>query len=518
MNKFNSRKLRLRTTLVVPFILQLITTVSLVGYLSFRNGQKAVNDLANQLNNQISSRIEQHVINYLNKSQNTLLLTYMSIKSGNFSIEDFTGLRRYFWQIVNKGDFEGYISYGNEQGEFIGVEYQDDGTVQLKIRTKATYPLRETYVLDQEGTPDKLLNTSNYNTVTRPWYQAAKQAQKPTWSEIYPFFSRKNTVLGISPVYPVFDKNNQMLGVLCINIRLSQITDFIDNLFISNNGQSFIMERSGNLVASSKIPQPFQVLGEGDKRTIERISALKTDNIVIKAMAEHIIERFGSFNTIQDNISLKFQVNKAWYYGQILPIQDGRGIDWLTGVIVPETDFMEQIHKNNQNTIILCLIALGISVIIGLRTSYWITNPLLRLAKASQEVAKGNLDAKVYPSVIKEVAILSDSFNEMTYQLKELLEALRLANEDLENRVQQRTQQLSAEKERSEQLLLNILPAEIADRLKRDESPTEHFEEVTILFADIVGFTSLSAQIPPMELVAGLNQIFSAFDELTEKA
>lgn len=517
MRKSYSRKLRLRTTLVIPFVVQLITTVGLVGYLSFLNGQKAVNDLADQLNTQISSRIEQHVMDYLNKSQNTLLLTNMSVKSGNLNLKDFTGLRRYFWQVVHQGDFEGYFLYGNEQGEFVGVEYQDNGTVQLKIRTKTIEPLRQTYLLDEQGEPKKLLTTAKYDTTTRPWYKAAKRAKKPTWSEIYPFFSRKNTVLGISPVYPILDHNNQMLGVFSINIRLTQITDFVNNLFVSPNGQSFIIERTGNLVASSKIPTPFKVLGTGDNRTIERISALQSDSPVIKAMAEHIVERFGSFNAIQGHQSLKFKVKGVWYYGQILPIQDGRGINWLTGVIVPESDFMEQIHKNNQNTIFLCFIALLISVIIGIRTANWITRPLRRLSEASQAVAKGNLTQTVYSSSIREVAALSESFNEMTVQLKESLEALRLANEELEDRVERRTLQLSQEKERSEQLLLNILPAEIADRLKRDESPTEHFEEVTILFADIVGFTSLSTQLPPMELVSGLNQIFSAFDELTEK-
>ncbi|HEY9704935.1 MAG TPA: cache domain-containing protein, partial [Allocoleopsis sp.] len=268
MIKSHSRKLRLRTTLVVPFVAQLIITVGLVGYLSFINGQKAVNDLADQLNTQISSRIEQHVMDYLNKSQHTLLLTNMSVKSGNLDLQDFTKLRRYFWQIVHRGESEGYVLYGNEQGEFVGVEYQDNGTVQLKIRTKTTEPLRRTYLLDQKGEPEKLLTTAKYDTTTRPWYKAAKQAKKPTWSEIYPFFSRKNTVLGISPVYPILDNNNQMLGVLSINIRLTQITDFINNLFVSTNGQSFIIERSGNLVASSKIPQPFKVIGTGDNRTI----------------------------------------------------------------------------------------------------------------------------------------------------------------------------------------------------------------------------------------------------------
>jgi len=71
---------------------------------------------------------------------------------------------------------------------------------------------------------------------------------------------------------------------------------------------------------------------------------------------------------------------------------------------------------------------------------------------------------------------------------------------------------------KSEKLLLNILPQSIADRLKQQSSTiADSFSEVTVLFADIVGFTELSARISPIELVKLLNQIFSMFDELAEK-
>ncbi|MGB3758015.1 MAG: adenylate/guanylate cyclase domain-containing protein [Rivularia sp. (in: cyanobacteria)] len=77
---------------------------------------------------------------------------------------------------------------------------------------------------------------------------------------------------------------------------------------------------------------------------------------------------------------------------------------------------------------------------------------------------------------------------------------------------------LTEEQKKSEHLLLNILPESVVHRLK--EQPTtiaEAFAEVTVLFADIVGFTQLSTQVSPQELVALLNRIFSAFDELAEK-
>ncbi|HEY9738838.1 MAG TPA: adenylate/guanylate cyclase domain-containing protein [Trichocoleus sp.] len=76
---------------------------------------------------------------------------------------------------------------------------------------------------------------------------------------------------------------------------------------------------------------------------------------------------------------------------------------------------------------------------------------------------------------------------------------------------------LQEEKEKSEQLLLNILPHPIATRLKEDQTTiADHFAEVTVLFADIVNFTQLSAELSPQELVALLNEVFSRFDELAD--
>ncbi|MCW6049938.1 adenylate/guanylate cyclase domain-containing protein [Lyngbya sp. CCAP 1446/10] len=77
---------------------------------------------------------------------------------------------------------------------------------------------------------------------------------------------------------------------------------------------------------------------------------------------------------------------------------------------------------------------------------------------------------------------------------------------------------LRAEQEKSERLLLNILPEMIADRLKQGQiNIADGFAEVTVLFADIVGFTQISSRTSPEELVELLNKIFSAFDCLSEK-
>jgi adenylate cyclase len=77
---------------------------------------------------------------------------------------------------------------------------------------------------------------------------------------------------------------------------------------------------------------------------------------------------------------------------------------------------------------------------------------------------------------------------------------------------------LRQQQEQTERLLLNILPSAIADRLKQETSTiAENFPEVSVMFADIVGFTQMASSLNAIELVSLLNQIFSDFDRLTEK-
>ena len=77
---------------------------------------------------------------------------------------------------------------------------------------------------------------------------------------------------------------------------------------------------------------------------------------------------------------------------------------------------------------------------------------------------------------------------------------------------------LEAEQARSEALLLNLLPAPIAERLKGGEEPiADTYPDVTVLFADLVGFTQLTTRVAPSEMVLLLNRIFSRFDALAQR-
>jgi len=77
---------------------------------------------------------------------------------------------------------------------------------------------------------------------------------------------------------------------------------------------------------------------------------------------------------------------------------------------------------------------------------------------------------------------------------------------------------LELEQVRSNNLLLNILPAAVADRLKQNDMRiADHYDSVTVMFADLVNFTQISAKMPPTQLVDLLSQVFIRFDQLAEK-
>ncbi|MEG3842564.1 adenylate/guanylate cyclase domain-containing protein [Microcoleus sp. herbarium14] len=123
---------------------------------------------------------------------------------------------------------------------------------------------------------------------------------------------------------------------------------------------------------------------------------------------------------------------------------------------------------------------------------------------------------EVLARVANQLTIQSQQklLQEQTKQLEELVG--RLQNEIKERQGAELALRLAQKK--SDHLLLNILPAAIVENLKKGEgSPAERFESATVLFADLVDFTSLAARISPLELVNLLNQIFSKFDQLTEK-
>lgn len=142
-------------------------------------------------------------------------------------------------------------------------------------------------------------------------------------------------------------------------------------------------------------------------------------------------------------------------------------------------------------------------------------DPALRHIPVVMISAVNDIDSIVRCIELGAEDYLSKPFNPVLLKarINACLEKKRLRDQE-----QAYLKKLAEEQEKSERLLLNILPEAIAQRLKQGESTiADSFADVTVLFSDIVNFTKLSANLSPAQLVEVLNEIFSAFDELAEK-
>ncbi|MBH8565394.1 response regulator [Nostoc sp. CENA67] len=429
----------LRLVLVVPFILQVFAAVGVIGWLSICNGQQAVNDVATQLQSETSDRIKQQIESYLNEPRRINEVTAASIKSGGISLTDYLVLERYFWRLVQQNTVQ-FIQFTNPQGDSVGIEREVNGRIVLKYRDKTTAPKLNIYSLDSQGRRIKLIETKQFDARTRPWYKAVMQAKKPVWS---PLFKRvTNSSIANSLSHPIYSETGQLIGVINNLFDIQKIHQFLKQLKIGRTGQTFIIERSGNLIASSIIQKSFASKGDD----LELINASKANNLIISSTAQYL-QRSINLSTIDHSQQLEFQLNGERQFVQVLPLQDGKGIDWLIVVVVPESDFMEHIYANTHSTILLCLGALGLTCIVGIFTSRWISHPILRLNAASAAIANGELDQTVEIGQITELGVLAKSFNQMAQQLRQSFSDLAKTNQELEQRVEQRTLELKAAKE-----------------------------------------------------------------------
>jgi class 3 adenylate cyclase len=142
-----------------------------------------------------------------------------------------------------------------------------------------------------------------------------------------------------------------------------------------------------------------------------------------------------------------------------------------------------------------------------------------RDAEAEKERAfgLGATDYIVKPFKVYEVLLRVKHQINLRRQQQQLEHQNQLLQQEIQVR-QKVEAELRYQRQRSEELLANVLPFQIAQRLKEHQKAiADHFDGVTILFADLVGFSRASAQMSPSDLVRQLNRIFSRFDELATR-
>jgi PAS domain S-box-containing protein len=435
--------LRLRTLLVACLVLPILGTVGLVEYLAYRSGKAAIENLAEQLIDSTASRVEERLNIFLGEAQRLLTLHRLAAENQRVDLNNFAELEAYFLaRLELYGQFTA-LGFANDEGEslIVGLNkydlFEPDYDIIIAETTNQQPGENFFYGLNDQGDRTFLQTHSGYDPRQLTWYQLALE-QGQTWTPIYPVaLAPIASSMAVAPV----EVDGEFQGVLFVNITLDDISDFLNALILQlpSEGQIFIIERSGDLVATSTQEPVYQVDATAEENQLVRLNALEKEGTIVQATMAAILAQAGDLRNLQaeqfelvgrgGEASNGLGVGKRQrYFVNVSPYQNDYGLDWLIVTVVPESAFTSEIAANMQRTVGISLLALFGAIALGLWLTRRIERPILALNQATQAFARGDLHPQTRMTYIREIESLRQAFHRMASQLDESLQTIK-ANE-----------------------------------------------------------------------------------------
>ncbi|MDX2232600.1 MAG: PAS domain S-box protein [Leptolyngbyaceae cyanobacterium bins.349] len=455
---FRLQNIPLRVVLVVPFVLEVMVAVGLTAFLVHQHGQDATNDLANRLMLEISDRTENQLESYLEIPVQVTLDHARAIQHNIIDWRNPKRIEDYFWHRLQSSNHTNYplnsLLLVDQQQQLIAVENvtPTDGLVYRRNRT--TQGQLRGYLIEPERGQfhyEIQFNANQDPLREKVWYQAAKQSHLGLWQlqlmpKVSSTLSSERSGLVIAYIQSFRDATLGQRGVLWAAIDLEQISQVLHQslqpLTASHQGQAFIVDPTGALVASST-KETLMVPRQGsepmnsdlansavDAQPMERsrLQAVRSLNSTTQESAKFLANRLSGANAITRKSHFRFEAAGKQYFLQVTPLQNPKHLNWFLVVALPKADFAVPVHRQYHTILALSSIALLGAITLGLLTAQQITRPILRLSRASRDLMLGKLDVPVEEhSRIAELAIMAHSFNEMTEQVMQSFDQVKLA-------------------------------------------------------------------------------------------
>jgi diguanylate cyclase (GGDEF)-like protein len=336
-----------------------------------------------------------------------------------------TATENLLFKLTSMTPFVNFIYAGSANGDFIGVDRLPDRTV-VHVKNQDTAGKKLVYNARQAGERGEIIPAMSkpYDTLARPWYKLAAEKKAPVWTSVY--LSSSKNILEVTKAVPVFDAKGQLQGVIGSDLPLSQISDYLRDHTISEHGIAFVMETTGALIASSG----KQAAHGSNEQGQQLIKAVESTDPLIRLTAQHLREKLPApgarmnFRLTNDDKTIEVSAKG---------MDAEQGLNWVTVVAAPRSDFMHNIVSSTWRTILVSLGALGAAILISVLALHWITRDLKRLSLAATQFSgKETLETPLPSSRLIEVNALSSSLTHMTARVRDSMQTISTKNAELE--------------------------------------------------------------------------------------
>jgi class 3 adenylate cyclase len=363
---------------------------------------------------------------------------------------------------------------GDERGNYIRAWRLPQGKMEGRIIDRASSPPADT--LKHWNNELQLLKTEKLTDLTydprvRPWYIGAKETKATFWTDIYILFRNKKPAITLA--HPVLDKNGKVSAVWGMDIELDAMSTFLKELKIGKNGIALIMNAKNELVG---YPDSSRIIMEekGVLRPVH-INEFTCDNIAV-AFREH---------SAKCQSKSVIEIEGKRYFASFTEFPQSFPAQWKIGLLMPQDDFISAARQLMQETLLICLAILLIAIFMAFLLARGISQPIKYLAQETKKIKDFHLDDKIaIKSHIKEIQLMTNAIASMKTGLKSFR---------------------------------RYVPADLVRQLIHtgDEAALGGVNrEITIIMSDLRGFTALTAEMAPEEVISFLNRYLSRMIEI----
>lgn len=444
----------LRLVFSLPFMVQFVLAVFLIGLLLFQGGQVSVKAVMAELRVEVLERVHEHLSSRISEPLRTNRISASYWQAGLLNFTDTTERDRFVVNQLRPYPDVAMLFAGFPDGSFYGARRKRDGEIQVVHNNRSTGGASWYYKTSEFGDAVERQDIfPNFDPRTRPWYQAATELRGPTFSKVYKHFVFQEPT--ITAAHPIYDSEGNLAGVLGVDYLLSGIGAMLRELPVGSSGQVFITDHEGMIVAASAMGDLFE---QRDGQT-NGIKAADSTNEILQAAVRSKPE--GTYRT-----GWEFTQGGHSYFVDTRSFVES-GIEWTIFVVLAADDYLGGLQSVAHNTAIVASMILAVVFGLALWTSGWVTEPIRRLNWMAKELTAGRFEPVAGIERHDELGQLTRSFNMMGQQLTDLVM-------NLEAKVAERTQDLAA-KTQQEQKQRELYQKELtkAGRVQRAMIPPD---------------------------------------------
>lgn len=381
-------------------------------------------------------------------------LTTEIIQDGVLSYNEFSELQTYLMRLVKKFPLIHSAYWGDREGNFIYArEEKEKGPIILEMINKRNPALTSA-------------TNIHFDPRERPWFKAAVAKNQLVWTDIYEFAPPAPPHLGITVASPA-TINGRIQGVFGMDIRLDYLSRYVNQHKISKEGEVFIVNNKGELIASPLLLQ------------INPKTYYKKGILSLGSVAKPYARAFELFQKNKESMFL-FEKDNETYIAVFRKIPYLEKLGWYIAVIDRESDFTAPIRRFEATYLLINLAIFFLSLFFISNLVTRVVRPIKKLVKETEKIKDFDLSpGEPIHSRIKEVIELSDAIDSMKMGLR------------------------SFQKYVPASLVRQLIEA------GEDVTLGAHKREIVILFSDIKNFAAITEHENSNELV---NQLFDYFN------